>query len=153
MKTTNNSLALSLDDNTLPVTEQLASLEAIKSALMEKVKQAKSLQEHSAWETATKRRNPQLVLGSLRPATDQDAMVLGHAHGWVCEIQCGTCGVKRLINKQDAFQVKFCVAHKAEARKIKAKAAREAIKAAGMTPDKLAEQIALLQSQLIALQG
>jgi len=153
MSNFNQSLALNLNDNASPVTDQLARLEAVKTELQAKVRQAKVLRELGEWERGIKARNPQYVIGSLRPATDQDVMVLGHAHGWVCEIQCTTCGVKRVINKQDAFQVKYCAAHKAEARKAKAKASREAVKAAGMTPDKLAEQIELLQRQLTAFQG
>ena len=94
-------------------------------------------------------------MGSLRPSTDKDLKVLSHVHGWVCLIACQlkSCKVKRLINKQDAFQVRFCVEHKNEANKARTKARRQQKILVDMTPEKVNAEIERLQATLTQLQG
>lgn len=120
-------------------------LAALKAQLSAKLKDAKLAKETSEWEAAISVRNPQYVVGSLRKGTEADGDLLGHVHGMVCEIQCLECSAKRLINKQDAFQVRYCEEHKKEGRKIKAAVKREA---AAKDPAKLQAQIAALQAKL-----
>jgi hypothetical protein len=132
----------------MSVQEQLVALEATKAALAAKVKQARVLQAHSVWEAGIKIRNPAYVLGSLRPATDADVLTLGHSHGWVCEVQCVACSKRRVINKQDAFQVRACIGCKSELRKAKAKEIRASAKLSGVSLVDLQAQIAELSAQL-----
>lgn len=117
----------------------------LKTQLSAKLKDAKAAKETSEWEVAIKIRNPQYVVGSLRKGIDADEEIVGHSHGMVCKIRCVECSAERLINKQDAFQVRYCLEHKAEGRKEKAKAKREV---AAKDPAKLQAQIAALQAKL-----
>lgn len=111
-------------NNAVVALSDLDQLKAKEKELREKKKALKEAQERQAWETKTKQRNPQFVVGSLRRPTSEDEATLGHVHGWVCSIECASCGKVRVINKQDAFQVRFCSECKTEARKAAAKAKR-----------------------------
>ena len=133
-----------------PVIEGVASLEATKAALATKLKDQKAADKLSAWERKTKKRNPAFVLGSTRKATNADATILGHTHGQVCEIRCSSkgCSTARVINKQDAFQVRFCAEHKKAASKAAGKVRRAAKAVAARTPEVIQAEIAALEAQL-----
>ena len=97
------------------------------------------------------RHNPQVIPESLRKAFPGEEINGKPAKGWVVTIECETCGEEREINTQDAFQTRYCEAHKAEAAKAKAKARRTAKKDEAlnaMDAEELAAKIASLQSQL-----
>ncbi len=140
---------------TAEVTVDLAALEAKKKELQLLVKASKDLAKNAEWEKKNKARNPAYVMGSLRRPTDEDRAVLDHVHGWVCEIECQHpgCTTRRVINKQDAFQVKFCTEHRDEARKAASKARREKVKLAGLTPEGVQAEIERLQAQMTQLSG
>jgi len=104
-----------------------------------------------AWEEKTAKRNPALVLGSTRPATDADRAKLTKCHGWVCEIKCQVCGKVRVVNKQDAFQVSTC--GKVCKRTMSAGAAKErrlAKKLGSVDEKTLKAEIARLESLVAA---
>ena len=126
----------------------IANVDALLKEQKELKKALKEQKDLEAWETKTKERNPQLILGSVRKPTTADENELGHVHGMVCSITCQTCGVVRIINKQDAFQVRFCKEHKSEARKAKAKAKRQEAKIAGKSADEIQTEIDELRSLL-----
>jgi len=95
-------------------------------------------------------KNPQIVVESLRPANDGELINDKPAKGWVVEIECATCGVRRTVNTQDAFQVRFCEEHKAEARKVANKAKRENAKISELlnqSEEELRERLAELKAQ------
>jgi hypothetical protein len=125
--------------------EELAKLQAELKAKQAAVKAAEKL---GLWERSTKSRNPAYVMGSVRKAVEKDSAILGHAHGMVCLIKCTECGKTRLINKQDAFQVKHCKDCRKTARQNAAKAKRESKKLADANPETIAAEIAKLQGQL-----
>lgn len=100
------------------------------------------------------RHNPTLVPETLRQ-TSPDELINGlPAKGWAVTIRCEICGEEREINTQDAFQVRFCEEHKAEASKAKAKERRAAKKTAKvaaelaeLTDEQVAEELAKLTAQ------
>jgi len=95
-------------------------------------------------------RNPQIVVESLRPSNEGEFVNGKPAKGWVVEIECETCGARRTINTQDAFQVKFCEEHKAEARKVANKAKRENAKISELlnqSEDELKAKLAELKAK------
>jgi hypothetical protein len=126
------------------------------AALAERVEQAERL----AWEKKTIARNPQLVLGSLRIATVEEAATLSHCHGEIAEIRCaytgtnGECGETRIVNKQDAFQVRYCLEHKSESKKA-ARAAKSAVDAndPAKAQAAIARKMAALQAKLAKMEG
>jgi Zn-finger protein len=126
-------------------TEEMAKLQAELRAKKATVKAAKDL---ASWEAKISARNPAYVMGSVRKATDNDAEILGHAHGMVCLIKCMECGKTRLINKQDAFQVKHCKNCRKIARQNAAKKRRQAKALADTNPEMIREEMAKLQDQL-----
>lgn len=74
---------------------------------------------------------PHVVAGSVRDPDASDKKALGSkCHGKVCTIKCVDTGELRVINTQDAFQVKRCEAaqleflrkRRAERRQAKSKA-------------------------------
>lgn len=137
-----------------PVVEGLAKLEAQKTALKAEAKVLKTAAKLAEWEKAKKAKNPAFVLGSTRKATEADEAILGHTHGQVCEISCQAeeCSTIRVINKQDAFQVRFCQAHKKEAQRTAGKVRREAKKTAARTPAVLKAEIAVAKKELAEMQ-
>lgn len=99
------------------------------------------------------RHNPQVLPDTLRPSAEDEQVNGRPAKGWVVEIECATCSTRRLVNTQDAFQVRFCEEHKDEARKANAKERRAAAKVAkleSLDENELAEQIAKLEGELAA---
>lgn len=138
-----------------PTIEGIADLEARKAALKEQVKAEKAAAKLAEWEQRTKERNPAFMVGSTRKATEADEAILGHVHGQVCEIKCQHegCSTVRVINKQDAFQVRFCQEHKKTAGRARAKARRQAKHAAARTPEVIRAEIAELEAQLQAKQA
>lgn len=84
------------------------------------------------------RQNDALRPETLRPSTEGELIGGKPAKGWVVEIVCEICGEARLINTQDAFQVRFCEAHVGEARKAAGKARRDAKKVEAL--EKLSEE-------------
>ena len=137
------------------VSVDLVALEAKRKELQALVKASKDVAKNTEWEKKNKARNPAYVMGSLRRPTDEDRVVLDHCHGWVCKIECqhDGCETRRVINKQDAFQVRFCSEHRDEARKAASKARRDKVKLAGLTPAKVEAEIARLQAQMAAISG
>jgi len=121
----------------------LAEVLASKQGELRAVKAAAKLAE---WETATKARNPQYVVGSVRQDTTISAG--GHGHGEVCDIECLVCGGVRTVNKQDAFQVRYCLEHKNEGKR-QANAERRAAKA--QDPEAVKAKIAALEAKLAAI--
>jgi hypothetical protein len=126
------------------LTAQEAALRAVKAELKKATANAK-------WEADTKARNPQFVLGSVRKATPADEAVLGHCHGEVCSIECESCREVRTVNKQDAFQARFCKACKKDADKGRAKAKRADKRLAGRSVEDLQAEIAEAEAALAAL--
>jgi len=120
--------------------EGLAEILASKKGELASLKAEAKLAE---WETRTKARNPQYVLGSVRQDTTISAG--GHGHGEVCDIECQVCGTVRTVNKQDAFQVRYCLEHKNEGKKV-ASAERRAAKSAD--PEAVKAKIAALEARL-----
>jgi NAD-dependent SIR2 family protein deacetylase len=78
---------------------------------------------------------------------------LGHCHGRVCEIVCLSCGEKRVVNLQDARQVRFCKECKKVADREKSKVARTTKKLSGKSVETLEAQIAEAQKALEALRA
>jgi len=123
-----------------------------KEALLKKVKaDLKAAQNNAAWESATKARNPQFVVGSVRKATPADEAVLGHCHGEVCSIECAACGQVRTVNKQDAFQARYCKACKKGADRDRAKSKRADKRLTGKSVDDLQREIAEAEAALKTL--
>jgi len=98
--------------------------------------------------------NPQIVPETLRATAEGETINGAPAKGWAVTITCEVCGVEREINTQDAFQVRFCEEHKAEASKAKAKERRAAKKTAKvaaelaeLTDEQVAEELAKLTAQ------
>ena len=131
-----------------------AVVTGLAEALASKQQAVKSLKvqvEREEWETKTKARNPQYVMGSVRKATDADCALLGaHCHGEVCEIVCLECSQIRVINKQDAFQSRYCKEHLREAKKV-ASAGRRAAKV--QDPRKIDAQLAKLEAKMAELKA
>jgi len=124
----------------------VAGLMETLSAKQQAVKALKGQVALEAWETKTKARNPQYAMGSVRKATDADKALLGaHCHGEVCEIVCLECSQTRVINKQDAFQSRYCKEHLREAKK--------ASKAKVADPRKIEAQLAKLEAKMLALKA
>jgi len=144
--TTNSNVATAAA-STITV-EGLAELEAKTQELKELKRARKVREEQEVWEAKTKARNPQYVMGSLRQGQPGDEEHVKHVHGWVCEIVCAECGETRIINKQDAFQVRFCKVHKDEARKAASKAKRLEKKVAGKSVEEIQAEIDALNAQL-----
>jgi hypothetical protein len=93
------------------------------------------------------RHNPQLRPDTLRQAEEGELINGTPAKGWVVSIECEVCGEVREVNTQDAFQVRFCETHKAEAQKAASKARRAAkrdAELAKLSDDDLDAQIAEL---------
>ena len=124
--------------------DKVAQLKEAKKA----VKEAKARRE---WEAKTKARNSQYVVGSLRRPTEADEEELVHCHGWVCLVTCETCGVERVVNKQDAFQVRFCKEHRAESRKAAAKTKRAEKALKGKSVEDVEAELEKLQAELADL--
>ena len=126
------------------LSEKEAALRAVKAEL-------KKAEANAKWEADTKARNPQFVLGSVRKATAADEAELGHCHGEVCSIECATCGEVRVVNKQDAFQARYCKACKKGADKDRAKSKRADKRLAGRSVEDLQAEIAEAEAALAAL--
>jgi len=127
-------------------------LKALQAELAEKTKAVKAANELAEWEQKTAERNAAYVVGSVRKATEEDAAILGHVHGLVCEIRCQACGQTRVVNKQDAFQVRFCTECRKSASREVAKEKRLTKKMAGVSAEDIAKQIAELNA-LLASKG
>jgi hypothetical protein len=163
-----NTTELALNDNAVPPTESgggvsgvgsevtltgLAALEAEEARLKGLKAQVKEATENAAWEEKTLAKNPNYVPGSLRKATDADRALLSHCHGEVCEIRCESCQTVRVVNKQDASQVRFCVDCKKTATKSAAKTKRAEKRLSGKSVEALQAEIAEAQKALEALQS
>lgn len=120
--------------------------------------------------------NPAIFPETLRPAFDGEQINGSDAKGWVVTVRCQhlvevpvldddgeptgettleICGDDRLVNTQDAFQVRFCEEHKAEAAKAKARERRQSKKAevvvelvSELTDEQVAEQLAAFAAQV-----
>lgn len=142
--------------------EKLAALQAKKAKADKAAKQIEGrrarlvdLQNgtNETGKNAKLRHNPNVIPETLRPSEDGEMVNGRPAKGWVVEISCETCGEHRLVNTQDAFQVRFCEAHKDEARKAAAKERRQSAKLAkleSLDEDELAAQVAALEAELAA---
>ncbi len=138
--------------NTILSTSEISERKALLAEVAEKERAVKAMNEVAEWEAKTLERNPAYVVGSLRKATAAEAAALGHCHGWVCDIRCLNCGEIRTVNKQDAFQSRFCVACRKTASKEVAKEKRLTKKMAGVTKEDIEKQIAELNA-LLASKG
>ncbi len=138
--------------NTVAKIENAEQLKALQAELAEKTKAVKEANELADWERKTSERNPAFVPGSVRKATEQDAAILGHVHGLVCEIRCQSCGQTRVVNKQDAFQVRFCSECRKSASREVAKEKRLTKKLANVSAADIEKQIAEL-NKLLATKG
>jgi hypothetical protein len=140
-----------MSKHTQPQAQQSLTSDQLKALTVElaaKKRLVKEQQELQEWEEKTTARNPRFVPGSVRRPTEADTAALGHVHGLVCEIACESCGKVRVINKQDAFQVRYCQ----DCRKVAGKAAgrdkRLVKKLAGTSRQELEQQIAQLNALL-----
>lgn len=129
----------------------LSTLTAKEEELREAKRALRAAQERREWEAKTKARNPAFVVGSLRKPTAEDEAQLAHCHGMVCTIRCEACDRERVINKQDAFQVRFCTGCAKEARKAASKAKRLEKRLEGKSVDDVQAQIDALNEQLAEL--
>lgn len=132
-------------NNTETAIAEVDKLLKEKQNLSKALKVQKKLEE---WEAKTVARNLQFVAGSVRKPTAADEAELGHVHGLVCSIKCKVCSKLRTINKQDAFQVRFCKEHKAEARKQAAKAKRQETKLDNKSTEEIQVEIDALRAEL-----
>jgi len=130
---------------------KLADLQAKKKkaakAIGERAKKLSRLQELQST------KNPQIQPDTLRPSEEGELIGGKEAKGWVVEIACETCGKQRLVNTQDAFQVRYCELHKADARKKASKERRTAAKTEklmALDEAELAKQVAELEAELAA---
>lgn len=83
---------------------------SIKSARKGK-KKAKSTKSGAVGSPEWYAKYPHVVKGSVREPNAKDKKLLGFkCHGKVCTIKCVDTGEERVINTQDAFQVKRTVA-------------------------------------------
>ncbi len=71
-------------------------------------KVAKQRTKDAEWEKEIFQSNPRYQVGSLRTPTEEERNRLSHCHGKVCTIVCEMCYKPRMINKQDAYHVKYC---------------------------------------------
>jgi hypothetical protein len=133
---------------TVSATAELATLAAREEELKALKREAKAREELTGWETKTKARNPAFVFGSVRKATPENSSHLKHTHGEVCDIKCEACGKTRVVNTQDAFQVRFCLGCKGEAKKAVAKARRVESRLAGRSVADIEAEIKALTAQL-----
>jgi len=147
------------------VVEGLSETVSTKRALAEKLaelQRQKAKQDRGTKERDKKHaklvelaatKNPQIRPDTLRQAEDGEMVGGRPAKGWVVEIECTCCGEARLVNTQDAFQVRYCEAHKDEARKVAGKERRVAAKVAkleALDETELAAQIAALEAEVAA---
>jgi hypothetical protein len=123
-------------------------LETLVKDLKAKQAALKGATKLAGWEDKTAARNPCYVRGSVRAASAGDEEELGHVHGQVCTIRCQVCGEARTVNKQDAFQVRFCRACRQEAAKAAGTEKRAAKKLSGLDEKELRDRIAGLEAQL-----
>jgi NAD-dependent SIR2 family protein deacetylase len=130
------------------VAEGLADLQEREASLKALKKQLKEQAELQAWETKTKARNASYIVGSLRSPTAADVEVLGHCHGKVCDIKCSECSTKRVVNKQDAFQVSTCKTCRKAVKKQELKEKRVTKRLAGRSVEDIEREIKELESQL-----
>ena len=121
------------------------SVKDLQRELAEKKAAVKAAAKLADWEVKTSARNPQFVPGSVRKATEEEKATMKCCHGMVCEIVCASCGETRIINTQDAFQVKYCGTCKKEAKKEAGKAKRAA---KGKSTEEIESQIAALNAML-----
>ena len=125
----------------------IIDLQAKQDEVKAKKRLLKDIETQNKWEADTKELNHSYVLGSIRASTLDDTKVLGHVHGQVCLIKC-SCGVERLVNKQDAKQVRFCRDCKKGASSAKNKERRQAKKLASISKEDLEAQLKVLNEQL-----
>lgn len=95
--------------------------------------------------------NPQILPETVRRSEPGEEINGKPAKAWVVGIWCAHCREPRWINTQDAFQTRFCDAHKTEGRKAKKRAEREEAKTAELAkldPEELAAKIAALKAEL-----
>ena len=130
-----------LDLQAIKVEEQ--KLKAVKQAIR-KAEKVKGL------ELATKAQNPGYVVGSRRPATAEEFVVLKKTV--VCTIVCQECGASRVVGVQDARQTVLCQACKAKADKINESIKRANRRLAGKTKEQLEQEIADATQRLETLQ-
>lgn len=91
-------------------------------------------------------KNPQILLDTLRQG-EEGELVNGKEHkGWVVEIECATCSEHRLVNTQDAFQVKFC----SKACKPKASVGKRTQELSGKSEEELLKMKEELEARLAA---
>ena len=122
----------------------LATLKNLTEELAAKKRAVKDAEELADWEQKTSARNPAFVPGSVRSPSIEEISVLGHTHGKVCTIRCQACGETRTINKQDAFQVRYCKDCRKEANRETSKEKRLVKKLDGTSREELERQIAEL---------
>jgi translation initiation factor 2 beta subunit (eIF-2beta)/eIF-5 len=130
------------------VVEGIAELLAKQAQLKGLQRQVKAAAEMEAWEAKISARNPRYIKGSVRTPTAQDTETLGHVHGKVCEIRCEECGQVRVINCQDAFQVRYCRDCRKLAQRAAGKEHRLTAKLAGTSKEELERQIEQLNALL-----
>jgi hypothetical protein len=88
----------------------------VKEVVTEVVKMVEPVTEKSKVVKTPKKKDytefykkyPHVVPGSVREPSAEDKKVLPKSHGMVCTIKCVDTGKLRVINTQDAFQVKRC---------------------------------------------
>lgn len=139
-----------MSNNQVVSAETLVRTQKELAAKQAELKAALKLKD---WEEKTSARNPAYVVGSVRRATEADLAELGHCHGFVCTVKCQCCGQERTVNKQDAFQARFCKSCKKEASKDAAKERRLEKKLSGLSVSDLQAQIAEAEAQLAKLQA
>lgn len=102
---------------------------------------------------ALEARNPAILSDTVRPAQAGELIGGKPAKGWVVTIVCqhGDCEAERLVNTQDAFQVRFCEAHRKVGQKAASKTRREAArdaKLSALSEEELAAEIAALEAEV-----
>jgi len=93
----------------LAESKQAKQAQKADKLLAEKIAAMVALRDGTVTESNPKgNHNPQIFPESVRQVPKGELVGELVSKGWVVTIRCETCGDDRVINLQDAFQVRFC---------------------------------------------
>ena len=93
----------------LAETKTTKAAEKTEKLLAKKIEKMVALRDGVVTETNPKgNHNPQVFAESVRQVPKGDEILGLVSKGWVVTIRCATCEDDRVVNLQDAFQVRFC---------------------------------------------
>jgi hypothetical protein len=132
------------NNETSQATTTANDAQAKLAALRAKIREEKEAAKTRSWEA----KYAHVVAGSTRSGGLDNGKA---SHGVVCSIACEMCGAERTINKQDAFQVRWCVTCAVVAKKGRQQTKRAEKSAAKLTPEAIQAKMAELEAQLAAM--